>query len=632
LKKMMPSQCTVVRDGAEARIDAADLVPGDLIRLGIGDRIPVRERREKRGERRAPARPPVRAQKKERRKQQKIESHAPPPPPPTHTKPNQKQADARVIQSYGLKVEQSSLTGESDLVPVGVDRRSDEALEARNLVFAGCLVMMGSGRAVVVKTGDRSMIGRIASLASSPSGSGGDGGGGGGNSGSGDDGNGNGNGKADRGAISGNSKTTLQIEIDHLVRFVGAVCVVVPTVLFAIGAARRRLSVLDAFLNGFVLAVVACVLQGMRATVLSLLALCSTRLREKNVLIKKTNTIDNLGCATVICSDKTGTLTQNVMTVQSVWVGGAGARRHGADAAAAALAMGGGGGMGMGMGGGRGMGGMGGGSNGGGAASGVVAVDASLAALAALPAAADQIGGTGGSGFAWQSSSTLAKLVIVATVCNKAQFAGGQEAGGGAGGGAGSGSGASASAPGSPDSPPDGAVAVSLFTPVPETDAKDPKGGPEPPQLLGDATDCGLLRFADRSVPSAQVRFFFFFFRFAHCRPDDAKKKPTSALHLFPQTKPPNNNNQPNPGPRRLPQDLRAALQLDGQVLAGRRAAAAFFAAAAVVRRRGRRRRCRLVVAPLHALPKGRPRDRRRKMRHLLLGVRRVGKDDRRSL
>jgi len=194
--------------------------------------------------------------------------------PPTKTT---KQADARVVQSYGLKVEQSSLTGESDLVPVAVERVSDEALEARNLVFAGCLVMQGSGRIVVVRTGDRTMIGRIAALAGGGSG-GGDG--------------------------EKEAKTTLQIEIHRLIVFVGIVAAVVPVMLFAIGAARQRLSPLQAFVNGFVLAVVACVLQGMRATVLSLLALCSTRLREKNVLIKRTDTIENLGCATVICSDK----------------------------------------------------------------------------------------------------------------------------------------------------------------------------------------------------------------------------------------------------------------------------------------------------------------------------------------
>jgi magnesium-transporting ATPase (P-type) len=389
LTKMMPAKCTVVRDGAENSVDAADLVPGDLIRLSIGDRIP---------------------------------------------------ADARIVQSYGLKVEASSLTGESDLIPATVESASSEALESHCIVFGGSLVMQGSGRAVVIRTGDKSMIGRIAALASG-------GGGGEGNEG------------------GGKVKTTLDVEIDRLLIFVGIIAVVVPITFFAIGAARQRLTPLQAFVNGFVVAVIACVLQGMRATVLSLLALCSQKLRERNVLLKRTDTIETLGSATVICSDKTGTLTQNVMTVQSVWVGGQGPERHVADEASAAL-------------------------TGGGAGAGAGGLSKGMAALSALPAAAGAAA-AGASRYAWDNQSTLAKLVVVATVCNKAQFAGE----------------VAAAAGGEGDH-----VAVPLFSGVPGEDPA-PAGGKDKGvkdkaegELLGDATDCGLLRFADRSMPSAQVR------------------------------------------------------------------------------------------------------------------------------
>ena len=391
-----------------------------------------------------------------------------PPPPdqptnqpnrPPKNAPPKNNTDARIIQTYGLKVEQSSLTGESDLIPATVDAASDEALEARNLVFAGSLVMQGSGRAVVVKTGDRTMIGRIAALASS---------GEGGRSG----------GRA--------PKTTLQIEIDRLIVFVGIVAAIVPVLLFAVGAARQRLNPLQAFVNGFVLAVVACVLQGMRATVLSLLALCSTRLRERNVLIKRTDTIENLGCATCICSDKTGTLTQNVMTVQSAWVGGSGPERHPADDVIGAMtaASGGSGGAGAGT----------------------------LAALSARPAAAGALQ-PGASPFAWETSSTLAKLIVIATVCNKAMFAGAE---GGSGGKKADGS----------DADGAGSVAVAIATPVPKNDDKA-----EPPQLLGDATDCGLLRFADLSAPSAQVRAAY---RKIYERPFNSTDKFSLAVAVLP--------------------------------------------------------------------------------------------------
>jgi magnesium-transporting ATPase (P-type) len=102
LSKMMPAKCTVVRNGVEQKVDATDLVPGDFVRLYIGDRIP---------------------------------------------------ADIRIIETYDLKVECSSLTGESDLVPASVTKKHDMAAEARNLVFMSSLAMNGEGRGIVVRTG-----------------------------------------------------------------------------------------------------------------------------------------------------------------------------------------------------------------------------------------------------------------------------------------------------------------------------------------------------------------------------------------------------------------------------------------------------------------------------------------------
>lgn len=98
----MPAKCGVIRAGGESKVDAADLVPGDLVRLTLGDRVP---------------------------------------------------ADIRIIDTQDLKVECSSLTGESDLVPASVDKKHDIPAEARNIVFMSSLVMNGEGRGIVIRTG-----------------------------------------------------------------------------------------------------------------------------------------------------------------------------------------------------------------------------------------------------------------------------------------------------------------------------------------------------------------------------------------------------------------------------------------------------------------------------------------------
>jgi hypothetical protein len=167
LGKMMPAQCTVVRragaaagggnpaSGGERRIDAAELVPGDVVRLTLGDRVP---------------------------------------------------ADVRILHSQDLKVEMSSLTGESDLVAMTVDARHPLPAEARNVAFASSLVMNGGGTGVVVRTGDGTMIGRIASLATQTSG----------------------------------EKSTLEREVHRLVVFVAILASCVAVVLFVIGLAQVR--------------------------------------------------------------------------------------------------------------------------------------------------------------------------------------------------------------------------------------------------------------------------------------------------------------------------------------------------------------------------------------------------------
>lgn len=137
---------------------------------------------------------------------------------------------------------------------------------------------------IIDAAGDNTMIGKIANLASGTAG----------------------------------HQTSLQVEVHRLVKFVAILAFCTGLVLFAIGLIRK-MAPIDAFVNGFILVIVANVPEGLPATVTSCLALTAMRLKEKQVLIKRTDIIENLGCATIIASDKTGTLTQNKMTVENIW-------------------------------------------------------------------------------------------------------------------------------------------------------------------------------------------------------------------------------------------------------------------------------------------------------------------------
>lgn len=235
---MMPAQCVAIRDARQTIVHAEALVPGDVVLLNGGDKIP---------------------------------------------------ADARILHTSGLRVESSSLTGESEPYEVAVSSSEpeDRALEARNLVFAGCSCVSGSAVAVVFQTGSNTVIGRVASLASSTS----------------------------------SKKTTLQIEVDRFVRFVTILALVLATSCF-IAALILGYSLVDAFIVAFITILVANVPQGLPATVTSCLTIAAQRMRVRHVFVRRLDAVETLGSASVICSDKTGTLTQNVMSVQNFWYNG----------------------------------------------------------------------------------------------------------------------------------------------------------------------------------------------------------------------------------------------------------------------------------------------------------------------
>jgi magnesium-transporting ATPase (P-type) len=209
-------------------------VPGDVVRLCLGDRVP---------------------------------------------------ADLRIVATSDLKTECSSLTGEPDAIAATVLAQHEAPLEARNIVFSSSLVMNGEGYGVVTKTGDATMIGSIATLA----------------------------------AGSGHvEETLLEKEIHRFVNFIAITAVITAFIFFGIGMGRGR-PFISTFINGFIVVLVANVPEGLPATVTSCLSITAKRMAGHNVMIKRTNIIESLGSATVIASDKTGTLTQNRMTVENMW-------------------------------------------------------------------------------------------------------------------------------------------------------------------------------------------------------------------------------------------------------------------------------------------------------------------------
>ncbi|KAK1944316.1 Sodium/potassium-transporting ATPase subunit alpha-4 [Phytophthora citrophthora] len=239
-KNMLPLKCSVVRDGVNQTISAEELVVGDLVWVRNGDKVP---------------------------------------------------ADLRILLCSNLKVENSSLTGESELISISSDTQEGSVshLECKNIAFNGSLCFDGSALGLVLAIGDKTVIGRIAELATSTT----------------------------------TRETNMQREVKAFVRFISVLAVVMAGTLFAVGVIRKGgEDVLSIFVNGFLVIIVANVPQGLPATVTSLLTITASRLAVRNVFVKRLDCVETLGTISLIATDKTGTLTKNVMTVTDTWAGG----------------------------------------------------------------------------------------------------------------------------------------------------------------------------------------------------------------------------------------------------------------------------------------------------------------------
>jgi sodium/potassium-transporting ATPase subunit alpha len=236
LQQLLPQQVEVRRDGATRPIDATELVPGDIVQLSEGARVP---------------------------------------------------ADCRVIESWSLRANLATLTGESRARSITAEPAPAAiALQAQNLLFAGTLIIAGECTAVVFATGMHTEFGRIAHLTQT----------------------------------AGETESPLQREIRRVSHLVAVLALALGLIFFAIGQWVGL-----PFWANFVFAIgiiVANVPEGLLPTVTLSLALAAQRMARRNALVRHLPAVETLGSATVILTDKTGTLTQNRMTVRELFVAG----------------------------------------------------------------------------------------------------------------------------------------------------------------------------------------------------------------------------------------------------------------------------------------------------------------------
>lgn len=230
LRRFLPQVVRVRRDGRSQQLSAEELVPGDVLLLGEGDRIP---------------------------------------------------ADARLVEAEGLLVNNAPLTGESRSQALTSAAAKGRLADSRNIAFAGCSVLRGSGTAVVIATGHHTEFGKIAALSRDVR----------------------------------RPPSPIEIETGRMVRVLTVIAVAMGIIFFLYGVITGRSFWVNlVFMLGII---VANVPEGLLPTLTLALSMASLRMAKKQVLVKSLQAVEALGAVHVICTDKTGTLTKNELAITS---------------------------------------------------------------------------------------------------------------------------------------------------------------------------------------------------------------------------------------------------------------------------------------------------------------------------
>jgi P-type Ca2+ transporter type 2C len=238
LKKMTAPSASVLRDGRECRIPAVELVPGDVILLYAGDKVP---------------------------------------------------ADGRLIEAFTMKNDEASLTGESNPVQKSVHRLPEQTQlnDRDNMIYTGTVVVYGRGKAIVTNTGMTTEFGKIAQMVQA----------------------------------APTEKTPLEKRLAGVGKWLGIMCITVAASVGIVGIVIEGRPPVDMLLWAVSLAVAA-VPEALPAIVTGALAIGMYRMAKGNAIVKRLPAVETLGSCSVICSDKTGTMTKGEMTVRSIYVSG----------------------------------------------------------------------------------------------------------------------------------------------------------------------------------------------------------------------------------------------------------------------------------------------------------------------
>jgi Ca2+-transporting ATPase len=237
LKKLTTPKARVVREGKDMQISARELVPGDILLLEAGDRIP---------------------------------------------------ADGRLLDVVDLSIDESILTGESNAVRKSIEILPPESsiADMKNMVFTGTSVVNGRGKAVVTSTGINTQFGQISEMVQTVE----------------------------------KEEIPLKLKLDKFAKKIGIIVVVAAAIILVFSFIRNGTIEIDLLLTSVALAVSA-VPEGLPAVVTVTLALGARELAKRNAVVRRLASVETLGSTTVICSDKTGTLTKGEMTVRQIRVG-----------------------------------------------------------------------------------------------------------------------------------------------------------------------------------------------------------------------------------------------------------------------------------------------------------------------